>query len=122
MRTEENICDTSSHFAELRALQHYVTTTTESNKILLWVSDSQSAVYSVNNGSCHEQVSIDLLSSVLSSCDTKHIYIIALWIPREQNLLPDYLSHLAFYINSENTSGRISELSTGSVGGAANSS
>mmetsp|Transcript_24120 Transcript_24120/g.23173 ORF Transcript_24120/g.23173 Transcript_24120/m.23173 type:complete len:626 (+) Transcript_24120:365-2242(+) len=116
LRREVDTCDNSSHFAELRALSHYVTTTTEFNKILIWVSDSQSAVYSANNGSCHEQVSMDLISSVLSMCDTKHIYIIALWIPREVNLLPDYLSHLAYYINSETTAGRISELPTGSAG------
>jgi hypothetical protein len=119
LRREEVICNTSSHFAELRALFHYVTTTTESNKILLWVSDSQSAVYSANNGSCHEQVSMDLISSVLSLCDTKHIYIIALWIPREVNLLPDYLSHLAYYINSEAAEGRISDLPTGPAGATA---
>jgi hypothetical protein len=122
LRGEEDICDNSSHFAELRALSHYVTTTTESNKVLIWVSDSQSAVYSANNGSCHEQVSMDLISSVLSMCDIKHIYIIALWIPREINLLPDYLSHLAYYINSEATAGRISELPTESAGSTAYSS
>jgi hypothetical protein len=122
MHSEERICDTSSHYAELRALQHYVTTTIESHKILLWVSDSQSAVYSVNNGSCHEEVSLELLSSVLTLCDAKHIYIIALWIPREQNLLPDYLSHLSFSINSESTSGKVSDFSSGSVGEATSSS
>ena len=113
--SEEIICDNSSHFAELRALSHYITHTKDSNKILIWVSDSQSAVYSVNNGSCHEQISLELLSSVLSICDDKHIYIIALWIPREENLLPDYLSHFAFFINSEATGGRISELPSGAA-------
>jgi hypothetical protein len=119
--SEEEICNTSSHYAELRALQHYLSITTASQKILLWVSDSQSAVYSVNNGSCHEKVSLGLLSSVLSTCDYKHIYIIALWVPREKNLLPDYLSHLAFNINSEDTAGRVSSLPSRTAGGSESS-
>jgi hypothetical protein len=113
---EEILCDSSSQFAELRALSHFVTNTDDSNKILLWVSDSQAAVYSVNNGSCHAATSMDLISSILSLCDAKHIYIIALWIPREQNLLPDYLSHFAYYINSEVAAGRVSDLPAGGSG------
>jgi hypothetical protein len=113
LSSEEAVCDSHSHLAELRAPYHYVATTIVSNKILIWVTDSQGAVYSANNGACHSQLSMDLISSILSICDDKHIYLIAIWIPREDNLLPDYLSHLAYYIDSEATDGRVSDLPPG---------
>ena len=110
---ESALCDSSSHFAELRALVHFISSTTITNKVLFWVSDSQSAVYSVNNGSCHEPQSLDLLSFILSRCDLLHISILAIWVPRDFNLLPDYLSHLAYNLNSSETVGRSSDLQAG---------
>ena len=107
---ESALCDSSSHFAELRALAHFISTTTLTDKVLFWVTDSQSAVYSVNKGSCHEAQSLDLLSFVLSRCDLLHLSILALWVPRDSNILPDYLSHLAFNLNSDATAGRSSDL------------
>ena len=107
---ESALCDSSSHFAELRALDHFISTTNITGKVLFWVTDSQSAVYSVNNGSCHEPQSLDLLSSILSRCDLLHISILAIWVPRDLNLLPDYLSHLAYNLNRREAAGQSSEL------------
>jgi hypothetical protein len=67
-------------------------------------------VYSVNNGSCHELASLNLLTTILTHCDQLHISLIALWVPRESKLLPDYLSYFASYINKEETSGRVSDI------------
>jgi hypothetical protein len=107
---EMQLCDESSHFAELRALAHFVANTGIADKILFWVSDSQSAVYTVNKGSCYETESLDLLSSVLARCDVLHISLLAIWVPRDSNLLPDYLSHLAFNLNRSEQGGRSSNL------------
>jgi hypothetical protein len=108
--SELQLCGTSSHFAELRALDHFIAHTSMVNKVLFWVSDSQSAVYTVNKGSCSEAESLDLLSSVLSRCDLLHISILAIWVPRDSNILPDYLSHLAFSLNRSEQGGRSSDL------------
>lgn len=107
---ESQLCNTSSHYAELCALAHFVANTSLVNKVLFWISDSQSAVYSVNKGSCFEAESLDLLSSMFSTCDLLHISVLAVWVPRESNILPDYLSHLAFSLNRSEQSGHSSDL------------
>ena len=107
---EAPLCDSSSHFAELRALAHFISTTQLTDKVLFWVSDSQSAVYSVNNGSSHEAESLHLLSSLLSTCDILHIYILVIWVPRDSNILPDCLSHLVFTLHRAELDGRTSNL------------
>ena len=108
--SEAALCDSSSHFAELRALQHFISQCTFTDKLLLWITDSQSACFSVNNGSCHELPSLDLLSTVLATCDSLNIYVLAIWVPRDINILPDYLSHFASSISRLEVSGRFSEL------------
>jgi len=107
---ELELCDSSSHFAELRALGHFVGTTVLTNKVLFWITDSQSAFYTVNKGTCYEHQSRDLLSSILSRCDMLHISILALWVPRDYNVLPDYLSHLAYNLHRSEQNGRCSSL------------
>jgi hypothetical protein len=104
------LCDRSSHYAELRALDHFVRTTVLTDRVLFWITDSQSAFYSVNKGTCHEYESRDLLSSILSRCDLLHISLLAIWVPRDYNILPDYLSHLAFNLHRSEKSGRCSSL------------
>jgi hypothetical protein len=109
-RGELILCDRSSHYAELRALDHFIRSTEFTDKVLFWVTDSQSAFYSVNKGTCHEYESRDLLSSILSRCDILHISVLAIWVPRDYNVLPDYLSHLAFNLHRSEQSGRCSSL------------
>jgi hypothetical protein len=107
---ELELCDSSSHFAELRALEHFTRTTMLTDKVLFWITDSQSAFYTVNKGTCYEYQSRDLLSSILSRCDMLHISVLALWVPRDYNILPDYLSHLAFNLHRSEQGGRCSSL------------
>jgi hypothetical protein len=109
-RGESELCDLSSHFAELRALEHFVSTTVLTNRVLFWITDSQSAVYSVNKGTCREEPSRALLSSILSRCDNLHISILAIWVPRDLNILPDYLSHLAANLHRSEQGGKYSSL------------
>jgi hypothetical protein len=107
---ETVVCELSSHFAELRALAHFVATTVLTDKVLFWITDSQSAVFTVNKGVCRESQSRELLSSVLSRCDVLHISILAIWVPRDLNILPDYLSHLAANLHRSEQGGQYSSL------------
>ncbi len=47
---EVPLCDESSQFATLRALSHFIARTSVVDKLLSWVSNRQSAVYTVNKG------------------------------------------------------------------------
>jgi hypothetical protein len=100
-----------SHGLELQALLWWLERTQHQNIILFWFSDCASAVWSVNKGYCANQESFDILFRVLSACDSLGIWIVAWWIPREWNLLADYLSHLTRLIDRPEFSGSISELS-----------
>lgn len=77
--------------------------------ILIWITDSESASYSINKGNCKDPASHTTLSNILYLCDVNHIEILALWVPREENQLADYLSHLSTYINRD-IKGNLSDL------------
>ena len=89
----------TSHHGELQALLHFLTETALREIVIVWVSDCLSAVYSVNKGRCHEDISIETLTTILYLCDINKLQLIALWIPREMNEFQDYLSHLSHYLN-----------------------
>ena len=100
----------TSHNGELQGLLHFTRTTTERSKVLVWVSDSLSGVWSVLKGRCKEERALVTLEALLQCCDEKKLQLIALWVPRELNLLPDYLSHLCAYMNRDQTEGYVDEL------------
>ena len=102
--------NTNSHEEELFALLDFVRTVDIGNCILVWITDSQSAAYSVNKGNCKTPESFSNLKSILELCDNKSIYVVALWVPREFNLLADYLSHLSSYLNRDTCTGELQEL------------
>jgi len=77
--------------------------------ILIWITDNESASYSVNRGNCKDPASYTTLSNILYLCDLYHIELLALWIPREENQMADYLSHLSTYINRD-ICGNLSDL------------
>ena len=77
--------------------------------ILIWITDNESASYSINKGNCRDPASHTTLSNILYLCDLYHIEILALWVPREENQLADYLSHLSTYINRD-VKGNLSDL------------
>ena len=99
-----------SHDGELQALLDFVSETTKQNFILVWVTDSQSGFWSVNRGRCHEEKGRETLNNIFELADNKRIWLVALWLPRELNLLPDYLSHLSSRLNRDEVRGVVSEL------------
>jgi hypothetical protein len=100
----------SSHQAELLSLLHYAESTADENCLLVWVSDSSSAVWSVNKGRCREDQGLEVLRRILELLDRRRITVVALWVPREENELADHLSHLALILHRDEARGRISEL------------
>ena len=59
---------TSSHCDELTALWHFVERTDISKCLLVWVSDSQSAVVGVNKGTCRPDDGLAVLALILERC------------------------------------------------------
>lgn len=100
----------NSHAFELKALCHYLTKECNiSSKILVWISDSESAVYSVNKGVCKDPIGFNILKQILHQCDILKISLMAVWTPREENQIADYLSHLANNLNVISTRGWLSD-------------
>jgi len=85
----------SSHNGEMQSLLHFLRYTAVRCKVLVWISDSLSAVWSVNKGRCRAEGSLAVLNEILRLCDVYHLQLLALWVPREDNMYADYLSHLA---------------------------
>lgn len=101
----------SSHNGELQALRCFLLRELLKNSVLVWISDSLAAVWSVNKGRCHADVSMSTLEEILYICDEQRIQILAVWVPREENELADYLSHLSHSMSRSSVGGRL-------VGGA----
>ncbi len=96
----------SSHVDELWALCDFLEhMCTVRDAIFVWVTDSESAMWSINKGRCFEPEGLNLVSRILARCDLYHLQIVALWVPRELNDLADYLSHLSFIIDSDQVAG-----------------
>ena len=109
-----------SHAGELDVLLSYLRHATTGNSlprgsILFWLTDNSGSAWSVNSGYCPDDSSFTIVSEILALSDTNGIYLIGLWVPREQNTLPDLLSHLACSLNRSDMSGNISELSSASL-------
>jgi hypothetical protein len=97
---------TSSHTGELQALSHYLQFRfAGGSKLLVWITDCQSAMFSVNKGRCREESGLEVLSSIFEMCDEYRVQLLALWIPREENLISDYLSHLCAIIDRDEFEG-----------------
>ena len=102
-------CFQSSHNGELQALRCFLARSNITNKVLIWISDSLSAVWSVNKGRCYADISMATLECILQVCDDKHLQILAVWIPRESNELADYLSHLSTQMLRSRVTGELRE-------------
>jgi 8-oxo-dGTP pyrophosphatase MutT (NUDIX family) len=48
------------------------------------------------------------MEEILELCDVLRVQIVALWVPREENELADYLSHLSFILNRDSVGGVVS--------------
>jgi len=90
------------------ALEHELQ---ELEKILLiWTTDSQTAFYAVNKGSSSSEQCRTVLSAIFSLCDVKKIFLLALWLPREENTHADFLSHLATLSHRPYIAAHVSDL------------
>jgi len=104
--------DSSIHsmLFELYALEDFLRNECYCRKcILIWITDNEAASYSINKGNCRNPASHITLTNILYLCDIYSIEIVALWLPREENQLADYLSHLSTYINRD-INGNLSDL------------
>ena len=100
----------TSHHGELQPLVHFLSHSEVRDLMLVWTTDSLSAMFSVDKGRCFEEISLESLRTILDLCDNKRILLVALWAPRELNQLTDYLSHLSNYLDRSSVEGRVSEL------------
>ena len=92
----------SSHTGELQALQHYLEYNFDrGSKVLIWITDCLSAMFTVNKGRCREESGLRILEDILEMCDDYKVQLIALWVPRECNAISDFLSHLCVIMNRE---------------------
>jgi len=89
--------------------------------LLIWVSDSLSAVWAINKGRSNDNLCLDVIKCILDKCDEKRNQLIALWLPREENEYADYLSHLAALLNRDEVAGRCKDLEETSASGVADS-
>jgi hypothetical protein len=103
---------TKSHRDELSALSDFLNNNKGRihNCILIWLTDSESGIYSINKGNCYSKDSLSILRIILELCDIYKLNIIGLWVPREENMLADYLSHLSYNLNRESIEGELSNL------------
>jgi hypothetical protein len=98
--------EVSSHTDEMHALCDFLEHECRvRDAVLVWVTDSESAMWSVNKGRCFEEAGLVVLTRILALCDLYRLQIVALWVPREMNELADYLSHLAFSVDRDQVSG-----------------
>lgn len=108
-RWHEDYRPPSSQVAELAALEYSLKHRGHElhDKSLLWISDSQPAVSAINNPKPRSAESAQLLHSIFDMADRIRCNLLALWIPREDNQFPDYLSHLAAWMNRDRVQGQI---------------
>lgn len=97
----------SSHTGELQALRHYIKYRhRKGSKVLVWITDCLSAMWTVNKGRCREESGLIILEEIFDLCDQNKVQLVALWVPREDNILSDFLSHLSVTLNRNEYEGR----------------
>jgi hypothetical protein len=88
-----------SHHAELLALHHFVLQRRRVGiTLLIWITDSESACYSINRANCSDPQAYPLVVAIYEECERTGCQLLAVWVPRELNNLADHLSHLAFVL------------------------
>lgn len=103
---------TSTHVMELTSLDCFMTRSGSltKDKVLVWITDSTSAALTINKGSCKKPEGQELLHRIYERCDNWHTELVAVWCPREENILADYLSHLSALSNRKSCEGKVSDL------------
>lgn len=104
----------SSHAMELRALRCCLENAGIPRRplVLLWITDSTSAALSVNKGNCQSPEGYDELEFIFGLCDAYGYELVAMWAPREENVLADYLSHLSALLCRPSIHGRVGALAS----------
>lgn len=117
--------DSNSHLDEITALHQFLCRNAGdcARMLLVWITDSESAAHSLNSGRASKAEGQQLIRAILENCDSHRITILALWLPREENVVADYLSHFATYLCRDRADGRLTDLWRGvlapaSAGGA----
>jgi len=90
-----------SHGQELQALLWWLKNTSVRDILLIWISDSSSACWSINKGYCANEESFLILEEIFTIADAYGIAIVALWEPREHNTCCDVLSHLTALLHRD---------------------
>jgi len=98
-----------SHVGEFMPLLHYMREADTSSCLLVWVTDCQAAFWSLNKGSCKDEVAFEVLREILQLADQKGKQIVSIWVPRERNEFADYLSHINRIFNTPHARGTIRE-------------
>ena len=57
-------------------------------QLVLWVTDSASAAYSVLKGYTGDMAALPILRRIMELADEKQLVITALWVPRGRNIIP----------------------------------
>jgi hypothetical protein len=97
----------SSHTGELQALKHFLEFNLDKGcNVVIWITDCLSAMFTVNKGRCREESGLRVLEDILQICDDYKVQLLALWVPRDSNMISDYLSHLCVILNREEYQGR----------------
>jgi len=94
-----------SHHAELLALLEYFRRDVVRDTLIMWITDSESAVWTVNKGNCSDPRGREVMTEILGLCDELQCQLFAIWVPREENKLPDLLSHLSCLLSRDEVSG-----------------
>ncbi len=94
-----------SHQAELLALLEYFRRDLKRGTLVMWITDCQSAAWTINKGNCSDPLGRIVMAELLGLCDALQCQVFAIWIPREENRLPDHLSHLSFLMSREEVFG-----------------
>lgn len=100
----------SSMNGELKALAECLLRTKLRNGVMIWITDSLSAAYVVNKGSCKSWADVQLVTKIFELADELGLQLFALWTPREANTLADYLSHLATFSHRPEVGGHVQDL------------
>ena len=91
--------------AELHALLDFCRQNICKNKLLVWITDSTAAAFVVLKGYTSVQSALPLLREIMELVDSQGNQLIALWVPRTENMFADYLSHLSIILNTPHVNG-----------------
>jgi hypothetical protein len=111
---DSNFTPEYSHQFELVSIKDFFKEKKNSlglNCLYIWLSDAASSVWSINKGYCSSQASFIVLSDIFESLELLKSFIVGFWIPREENIVADYLSHFAKFCNVDKVEGYLSQIS-----------